>query len=576
MLYWRRATLCFLPLLIALAGNALAGGGPRNVMVLFNEADPEAYETAQYYLKARAIAPNQLCAIKGVEPEQVEIELSSFSLLFQERIADCLATLNDASRIDYLVVIRGLPYRVKIPAGYTTSLSAMLQVSGTTRIADNAPLVGQAQLKTQSGVYSPSVENPLYQKHWGSAGGFELKNPTASMYTASLRIANATSQPPSFHRLDAPDANGYRFSNQLFIVTRLDGFDHGDARALVDRALLAEELKPDAAITCMAAADEARGARDPECHYVSGLLSAAGISSQFILEHDAGLTGQPLSSYLTGAANLKGAIDGNTYQPGAYVDNLTSFGAAPENFFCSADASACPQNENQTSIARFVRAGATIVHGTANEPLNLCFPNAGMLLLYTMGYNVAESVFFNQRFLYWQNILIGDPLTSPWARRPTVTVLPDNSDDRPSSATVSAEHPDGVIHLAVYLNNQFVGQTTGSPLVIEIPAMGNVELLAVATARNVSVSRAGWPQPKQVPQADVQGWTQLLIEKAEESVEAPTVVEGDSPQAVEVENEKQGSGGCHQGRPPAGQGALFLCLLLGLILIRVSGRARRC
>jgi uncharacterized protein (TIGR03790 family) len=470
--------------------------------------------------------------------------------------------LTEPSRIDYLVVIRGLPYRVAIPGGYTTSLSAMLQVSGTTTIADNTVLAGRKQFKSTDGKFMPSVENPLFQKHIGGHDVFELENASAAAYTASIRIANAASQPQTFHRADVPDGKGYRFSGQLYIVSRLDGFSYQDARDLVDRALASEEMKPVAPITCMAAADEARGARDPECRYVVDLLSNAGINAQFIPLHDPKLAGQTMSAYLTGAAQLKGAIDENTYVPGAFVDNLTSFGAKPQNFVCSSDGQ-CPEAEAQTSIARFVRAGATFVHGTVNEPLNYCFPNAGMLLLYTMGYNVAESVFFNQPFLYWQNLLVGDPLTSPWAERPVVSVDVDEHIEPGQPFSVSASHPDGVIHLAVFVDGKFAAQSGGTPIEVVIEEAGSKQLLAIATAKNVPVARPGWPNSQHFPQSDVQGWKLLTIQVGNEPpVEDPVPSEASS--------------GCQYSRAPQAKNLFVPMLLLTLFLVWGSSLRKCC
>ena len=77
------------------------------------------------------------------------------------------------------------------------------------------------------------------------------------------------------------------------------------------------------------------------------------------------------------------------------------------------------------------------MHGTVAEPLNSCFPNAGSLLLYVSEYNLGESFFFNQPFLYWQNLYLGDPLASPYATRPTVTIT-----EQPTEGTlhIQAEH----------------------------------------------------------------------------------------------------------------------------------------
>jgi hypothetical protein len=70
------------------------------------------------------------------------------------------------------------------------------------------------------------------------------------------------------------------------------------------------------------------------------------------------------------------------------------------------DGSVCPATEEQTSNARFLRAGATAVVGTVIEPTAYPFPQANTLLFYTFGYNVAESIFFNTPTVYWQLSLV--------------------------------------------------------------------------------------------------------------------------------------------------------------------------
>ncbi|HIN86375.1 MAG TPA: hypothetical protein EYN06_07835, partial [Myxococcales bacterium] len=148
-------------------GDVMAGGGPRNVLVLYNDTVVEAYTTAEYYADARAIPREQLCALSGIDAGQLEISFDDYQSLILPRLNSCLQRLSEPGRIGYLVIVRGLPYRVQISGGFTTSLSAMLQVYETTQISDGTPLAGQSQFKTESGVYSPTVENPLYQKHIG-------------------------------------------------------------------------------------------------------------------------------------------------------------------------------------------------------------------------------------------------------------------------------------------------------------------------------------------------------------------------------------------------------------------------
>ena len=185
---------------------------------------------------------------------------------------------------------------------------------------------------------------------------------------------------------------------------------------------------------------EARGARDPECEFLTRQLAQDGLPARWLSPFDGQLANQEVAALFTGTTSLQDGIDENIWVPGAVACNLTSYGAVPANFHCSADGLTCPENESQTSIARFVRAGATAAHGTAAEPLNNTFPNAGALLLYSAGYNLAESFLFSQRYLYWQNVLLGDPLVTPYATRPQVSVPaeapqePEGQGEQPPSA----------------------------------------------------------------------------------------------------------------------------------------------
>lgn len=407
-------------LLALMTRPAWAGGGPASVLVLHNALGPESIEIAEYYAEARDIPPGQLCRVSGVDPAALTISYTDFEAHIQTAFRDCMDTLPNPDEIDYIVVARGLPLRVDIESGFHTSLQAMLQVGHGIRTSDGSQIAGMPQAFSGGTAYA-SVYNPL----WPGSGGtsvYPIENGAASRYGTGSKLVTLETQPRAFSRTAVTDAGGFDLSGEMFLVSRLDGFDSLDALDLVDRAIAGDGSFPEAPITCMAAADSARGARDPECAYVVQMLDGAGIAAQWIDVHDASLSGVEMSAYLTGTTSLQGAIDGNTYVPGTFACNLTSYGAVPSNFVCDETETLCPESESQTSIARLVRGGVTGAHGTVAEPLNNSFPGAGMLLLYTMGYNMIESAQLTQAYLYWQNIYLGDPLTSPWAERPEVTL----------------------------------------------------------------------------------------------------------------------------------------------------------
>jgi hypothetical protein len=501
-----------LSLLLAMTSNlAHAGGGPASVLVLHNALDPESIEIAEYYADARDIPPGQLCRVSGVDPAALTISYTDFEAHIQTAFRDCMDTLPDPDEIDYIVVTRGLPLRVDIESGFHTSLQAMLQVGDGIRTSDGAQIAGLPQAFSGGTAYA-TVYNPL----WPGSGGtsvYPIENTSASRYGTGSKLVTLETQPRAFSRAAVGYSGGFDLSGEMFLVSRLDGFDALDALDLVDRAIAGDGSFPEAPITCMAAADSARGARDPECAYVVQMLDGAGISAQWIDAHDPSLSGVEMSAYLTGTTSLQEAIDGNTYVPGAFACNLTSYGAVPNNFVCDEAGAHCPASESQTSIARLVRGGVTGAHGTVAEPLNNSFPGAGMLLLYTMGYNMIESAQITQVYLYWQNIYLGDPLSSPWAERPEVTL--SHTDEVPVNRplAVVADHPAGVAELRLYVDGARVATETGDWLehTLEGVPGDTLDILAIAVSEHTVVSRPGWPTPETLARPEIQGWTTTRI-----------------------------------------------------------------
>lgn len=508
-----------LPLLLALATPSHAGLGPDDVLVLYNADDPEAVLTAEYYADARDLADDHLCPLTGLDPATTQIDLATYETAIRDPYEACRDALNHPDDIDALVIVRGLPYRVQLAQG-RVSLAAMLQVGRG--LSNGRPIAGQ------SAGSSASVLNPAHL--WG---GYWTDDTTASFgaspwYMTSPRIARGEPEaiPGPFSREDdharsGADITGVLFdvdlTGELTIVHRLDGFDHDDARALVDRALLADGSFPTAPFLCMRGSEGARGVRDGECEHALRMIAAAGGATEWVPTFDRELSDVEVIAYWTGTANLRDAIDGVTYAPGAIADNLTSFGAVPNNFFCDETGETCPENESQTSMARFVRAGASATQGTVAEPLNNVFPNAGTLLLYHQGYTLGESWLYNMRFLYWVNTWVGDPLMAPFAERPVVELPAEVPANR--ALEVLADHPDGIARLTLYVDGVKVFDDADPSLPGAVPeawgvAPGDaVEVFAVAVAAPPpAIQPEGWPATEPVAfDPGTKGWVRGIV-----------------------------------------------------------------
>jgi uncharacterized protein (TIGR03790 family) len=558
-----------------------------NVLVVYSSGDTSATAVAQHYATARSLPQGHLCGLPGITPGMGggTVDFATFQTLVQAPVDACIAALPQPDEIDYLVLVRGLPYAVTLPSG-AASLEAVLQVGHTTVTATSMELAGQGQPGTMA---QATVPNPAFpQSAYFNAADSTVTNTYSAWYALGDTIVNQAQQTPSFHRATAADSGGYHFAGSLFIVQSLDGFDYTDATALVDRAVASDGTFPKAELLCMAAEDSARGARDPECELTTRMLTAAGLPGTYLTAFDATLSGHTVAGYMTGSANSEQtAIAGNTFVPGAICDNLTSFGAAISNFSCNAAGTVCPASEDQTSIARFIRAGASGAHGTVNEPLNNVFPNAGTFLLYTFGYSMGESYFFNQRYLYWQNIHLGDPLATPYATRPVVSFAGPASHPVDQPLVITAKHPDGIAQITLYEAGKQVAQGTTDTLTYDLTeTVGQtLDLLAVAVAVNAPATRTGWPQPMQQPFPDVQGWTATTLTVSAAS--SGTGGGGSGGEATGGEGtggSETGAGGASSGSPAShagchcrassGDGNGGSALLLGA-LVALSQRRRR-
>jgi uncharacterized protein (TIGR03790 family) len=544
MLWWMLAT-------------AHAGLGPDDVLVLYNADDAGSSETASYYAAARDLDDDRLCGVAGLDPLGRALSFEQGQAVVA-RYRECRDALPHPEDVDVVVLVRGLPYRVDLPnGGYAVSLSALIQIGDAIVVRGAEPLAGQPQARQGSLAYA-SVENPTYIQ-----GGLYLQDTSASFgaspyYVTSTRLARGEGIPGAFVRVADRRGPFHDFTDDLLIVSRLDGFDQTDARSLVDRALEADASFPTAPFVCMRGAEGARGVRDGECEHAVRMLTAAGVNASWIPAFDANLTGVELVAYFTGTADLRGGIAGQTYVPGAVAENITSFGAVPENFFCNAAGDTCPVSESQTSIARFVRAGATGTHGTVAEPLNNVFPNAGFMLLYSQGYTLGESWLYNQRFVYWVNEYLGDPLVVPFADRPVVDIGATVAANRP--LPILADHPWGVATLTVDLDGQRVAlgpdDVPPTPESLGLAPGAQVEVFAVAVSGpSPDIDPEGWPNAEPVRfDPGVKGWTRATI-----TIEAP--IEAPDPDP-DPPDEEQGCGCSHISGGSAGFG-----LALGVAIL---------
>src|SRR5262245_17504664 len=112
---------------LSAAPPAHAGGGPMNVLVIYSADDAEAAKVAAHYAEVRLLPPGHLCGLPGFTPAQTSIDVPTFQSMVAAPLDACFAALPQPDEIDYLVLVRGLPYSVTLPS-YLASFEALVQV----------------------------------------------------------------------------------------------------------------------------------------------------------------------------------------------------------------------------------------------------------------------------------------------------------------------------------------------------------------------------------------------------------------------------------------------------------------
>jgi uncharacterized protein (TIGR03790 family) len=356
---------------------ARAGNDPSGVVVLVNTDSPDSIDIAAHYAARRCLAPRQVVRLRV--PVKPELTLEEYRAAVEEPLRAHLSREGLEERARCIVLTRGIPVRVRFDGGGYVSTAALLA-------AMDLPIAGT----TQGGSIPGAPGDHLRPE--------ERANPYRTGPFPEDRRPGGTA---------------------LRLVTALDGWSAADAEALVDRSVAADGGPP--ADPLFVFQDANGGAQGRNSDYPGGeeVLRTKGFRVEAVPAGAGAVKGRSsLMGWMSGGAYS--AIDdegarSNRFAAGAIVDMLESFGAVPQNFDEKAGRSQLP-------VAVMVHAGASGVHGTVAEPYSHTFPDALLFDRYASGLDLAESFHASLPYLYWMNLVLGDPLCAPFARRPVVTV----------------------------------------------------------------------------------------------------------------------------------------------------------
>lgn len=335
------------------------------VLVVVNRKSAVSREIGDYYIRKRGIPPANLCLIDTAPTEKItravyntEVETTIGSFLRRNRLQE---------KILYIVLTSGVP----------------LIVTGGGSAFRNETASVDSELTL------------LYQRLQGTT--IPLPGPVGN---------------PFFRQRDTP------FRHPLFpmyLVTRLDGYDMTDMKALVDRALAARntgrfviDLRADSRHegnqwlrTAALLLPAGRVVMDDSATILSNLTNVIGYASwgsndrdrKHRLLHFQWLPGAIATEFVSSDARTFRKPPDN-WELGTWSDGKTWFAESP-----------------QSLTADYIHEGASGASGQVDEPyLTFCPRPEFVLPAYYSGRNLAESFYMGIPGLSWMNVVIGDPL----------------------------------------------------------------------------------------------------------------------------------------------------------------------
>jgi uncharacterized protein (TIGR03790 family) len=380
---------------MVLVSMLIASSGASRVLVVENSSSPASVEISQDYMRKRGVT-NVLkieCQDSALDTGKETMKYSDF----QEKVEKPLkAYLAKKGGIDFIVLTKGVPIRLT---------GAKNGVSGTQPSLDST--VAAIDYPDRKDVI-PIVLND---------SGFTGKCWANRFWNSSERFTHA------------------KFGG--YLVTRLDGYTVDDAKLLSTYSLQSEKARPMGKVLIDVA--EGHGIGDvkkvPISPLVDGKLDTHMINEMAYNEWDADLVvaGQKLEAkkipvmvdrtdvFIGRKSGLAGYASWGSNDPkfdaAGYLMLRFDPGAIAETAVSTSARTFLPTTGGQSLIVDLIKGRITGAKGYCDEPLLQAVASPTVLFdRYTSGWTLAESFYAASRFVGWEDIVIGDPLCSPYAK----------------------------------------------------------------------------------------------------------------------------------------------------------------
>ena len=258
-----------------------------------------------------------------------------------------------------------------------------------------------AQIKRERG-FRELQESPQFRKLIKQISNIE------SPYIAPHGFRNAYAWGPNGMINKTGDGRRY-FLSAMLSVTRDHGISDSDSIKYLSRAASADDTHPIGAIYFAQTGDVRSTVRqgnfNPTIKVLKQMRQNARVEKVRLPKRRDDIMG-----LICGNEYFDFEKSGSKFLPGAFADNLTSFGG----YF---------RSKSQTKLTEFLRFGAAGASGTVDEPLALQakFPHPMFHAHYVAGCSLAEA-FYQSVAGPYQIILVADPLCQPFVKRPKLVI----------------------------------------------------------------------------------------------------------------------------------------------------------
>jgi uncharacterized protein (TIGR03790 family) len=365
--------------------------GPENVLLVVNQDSKVSKAVGAYYRSRRKIPALQVCSIRTWDEE--EIDRAIFDKEIRRPILGCLERGKLQDRVLYIVLTKGVPLKIK----------AAEQPDDHASVDSELTLLYQDLLGKRH-VLRGSIPNPYFARN---RGGKLVR----------------------FSHRDYP----------IYLVTRLDGYDLADVRALIDRSLAPSRegrfvldlsyndnaignnwLRETAEKLQEAGIPPSRILLDTSQVFVTGAQDVLGYASWGSNDH-ADPSRFLNNTWVNGALLVEFvSTDARTFEKPPKKWTIGKWSDPPATFFAGSP---------QSLIADYIHEGVTGAAGYVYEPyLQACVRPQYLFPAYVRGLNLAESFYAAIPSLSWQTVVVGDPLTAPFPGTP----LPAEEADPPN------------------------------------------------------------------------------------------------------------------------------------------------